>query len=163
MLTKGIIQPESAVFNLPEFLQKVGEEMAGMLNEKNQQIKYYNYGKEIIEQSQKILKNIILNLLSNAIKYSPGEKDIEIISSVADDRVSINVKDNGIGISEQDQKELFTEFFRARNTENIKGTGLGLIIVKKYVELLEGNISVISKPGEGTAFTIEFSQNKSIV
>jgi len=58
---------------------------------------------------------------------------------------------------------LFTEFFRARNTENIKGTGLGLSIVKKYVELLEGNISVISKPGEGTAFTIEFSQNKSII
>ena len=163
MLTKGIIQPDSTVFNLPEFLRNVGEEMAGMANEKNQQIKYYHYGKEIIEQSQKILKNIILNLLSNAIKYSPREKEIQIISSVADNRVSITVKDNGIGISEQDQKKLFTEFFRARNTENIKGTGLGLSIVKKYVELLEGNISVISKPGEGTAFTIEFSQNKSII
>ncbi len=68
------------------------------------------------------------------------------------------MQDHGIGIPEIEQDKLFSEFFRASNVENIQGTGLGLSIVKKYIELLEGNISFISKPNEGTTFKIEFPQ-----
>lgn len=76
--------------------------------------------------------------------------------------MTITVKDFGIGIPEEDQKNLFTEFFRAKNVENIQGTGLGLIIVKKYVELLDGNISFLSNLNEGTSFKIEFPLHKII-
>lgn len=70
----------------------------------------------------------------------------------------ITVKDFGIGISEEDQQKLFTGYFRGHNVENIQGTGLGLSIVKKYIELLGGNISFTSKLNEGTIFVIDFPQ-----
>ena len=72
----------------------------------------------------------------------------------------LSVKDNGIGIPDEDQNKLFTEFFRASNVEHIQGTGLGLSIVKKYIQLLGGNISFISKSNEGTTFTVQIPQNK---
>ena len=161
-LEKGIVVANSTIFNLPEFLGTVIDEIAEMLRKKNQRIEYYHDGGEIIEQSGKIIKNILLNLLSNASKYSPKDKDILLTSSVANNLVTITVKDFGIGIPEEDQKNLFTEFFRAKNVENIQGTGLGLIIVKKYVELLDGNISFLSNLNEGASFTIEFPLHKII-
>ena len=158
-LEKGIIVAENNLFNLPEFIKELAEEMNGDIRKKNLRINFYHDGEAIIEQSKKILKNVLANLLSNAIKYSPKEKEINLISSVINNKVSVTVKDYGIGIPEEEQKHLFTEFYRARNVENIQGTGLGLIIAKKYVELLGGNISFISKPNEGTMFTIQFPQN----
>ncbi len=153
------IEVKNSLFNLPEFIKIVIEDMSGMVNGKKQHIIYDHDGEVMIKQSSKILKNILLNLLSNASKYSPIEKDILISSSVSNDRVSITVKDHGIGIPEEDQTKLFSQFFRASNVENIQGTGLGLAIVKKYVELLDGTINFISQPNKGTTFTIEFLQN----
>ena len=161
-LKKGIVKAKSTVFNLPEFFETIIEEIDGMINKKNQRIEYNHNGEAIIELSEKILKNILLNLLSNSSKYSPNEKVIQLTSSVTNHRITITVKDFGIGIPEDDQKNLFTEFFRGKNVEHIKGTGLGLTIVKKYVELLNGSISFISNPNEGTSFTIEFPQHKVI-
>ncbi|MGP8217043.1 MAG: ATP-binding protein [Bacteroidia bacterium] len=161
-LEKGVVNAESEVFNLDEFLESLVEEMEGYVSKKNQHIKYEHTGNATIEQSKKILKNIIINLLSNASKYSHDGKEISLISSVSNGRVTITVKDHGIGIPEDAQKKLFSEFFRAENVRNIEGTGLGLSIVKKYVEFLDGNISFISKPGEGTSFTVEFPQKKAI-
>lgn len=158
-LEQGVIEIKNSLFHLPEFILKVAEELNGMVNEKNQEIIHHHNGEAMIEQSGKVLRNILLNLLSNASKYSPKEKEILLSSSVANNRVSISIKDYGIGIPEEDQKKLFAQFFRAGNVEHIQGTGLGLSIVKKYVELINGNIDFISKPGEGTTFTIEFPQN----
>ncbi len=152
------VKVEAAAFNLPEFLGDVILEMDGILCKKNQFIKYQHDGEASIKQSKKILKNILLNLLSNASKYSPENKEIQLTSSGANNHMSITVKDHGIGIPEEDQKNLFTEFFRAGNVENIQGTGLGLSIVKKYIELIDGSISFISKPNEGSAFTINLPQ-----
>jgi signal transduction histidine kinase len=95
-----------------------------------------------------------VNLLSNSIKYSPEEAHIEVSARVAAGNVDIAVKDNGIGIPEEEQKFLFNKFFRANNTGNIQGTGLGLTIVKRYVELMNGDVSFVSRSGEGTTFTI---------
>lgn len=159
-LEKGITQIEKSIFKLPEFIMTVVGELDGMVNEKKQQIIYDHNGETMIEQSGKILRNILLNLLSNASKYSPKEKEIRLTSSVTNNKVSISIKDHGIGIPEKDQKKLFDQFFRAGNVEHIQGTGLGLAIVKKYIELINGNIEFISKPGEGTTFTIEFPQKK---
>jgi len=70
----------------------------------------------------------------------------------------VSIKDNGIGIPADAQKDLFSKFFRARNATNIQGTGLGLNIVKRYMELLDGSISFTSEENKGSSFTIEFAQ-----
>jgi len=107
-----------------------------------------------------ILKNILYNLMSNAIKYSSEGKVIQYISTVSDTTLTIDVIDEGIGIPKSDQKELFTRFFRAKNATNIKGTGLGLNIVKKYLELLEGNMTFESQENKCTRFTIRIPINQ---
>lgn len=100
------------------------------------------------------LKNILNNLISNAIKYSSEGDKIEVILKGLKDRVIIDVKDYGIGIPEEDQVHLFQRFFRAKNSMNIQGTGLGLNLVKRYLDLIGGSISFESKLRQGTTFTI---------
>ena len=110
-----------------------------------------------------ILKNIFLNLLSNAIKYSSEGNNILLKINVTNKKAIIKVEDKGIGIPEEDQKNLFTKFFRAGNALNIEGTGLGLNIVKRYVELIDGSISFTSKVEVGTLFTVQFPKNKPLL
>ncbi|MGO3719885.1 MAG: PAS domain S-box protein [Mesonia hippocampi] len=102
----------------------------------------------------KLLKHILFNLLSNAIKYSPEDSEISLILSKTEDAIILEVSDKGIGIAEEDHKNMFQRFFRAKNATNIQGTGLGLNIVKQYTELMGGTISFKSKINEGTCFKI---------
>ncbi len=101
-----------------------------------------------------LLHNILNNLLSNAIKYSPEDAGIDCTLSFLPASVTIQVKDQGIGIPPEDQKRLFERFFRASNTTGISGTGLGLSIVKRYLDLMDGEIHLSSIPGEGSTFTV---------
>lgn len=101
---------------------------------------------------ERILRNIIFNLLSNAIKYST--KDIKCDIHILEDRFEIVIEDYGIGIPIEDQKYLFGRFFRAGNVTNIQGTGLGLNIVKRYVELLDGTITFKSEHEVGSTFFV---------
>ena len=156
LLEKTDIGKEITWFNLPDLFESIIEEVSGITNAKQQNIEYLHEGDILIHSSEKILKNILLNLFSNASKYSHSGSSIHLFSSVINSRVTFSVKDHGIGIPQDDQKKLFSDFFRASNVEGIQGTGLGLNIVKKYVELLGGNISFISEVGEGTTFTVEF-------
>ena len=133
--------------------------MRGVLNEKKQRITCFHNGEEMIEQSVKILRNVLYNLLTNASKYSANGKEIIITSSVVNNKVLIHIKDYGIGIPEKDQSKLYDQFFRASNAEFIQGTGLGLSIVKKYIELIKGKLEFTSKENEGTTFSIEFNQH----
>ena len=103
---------------------------------------------------QKLLKNILYNLITNAIKYSPEEKNIDIRVNVEESIFEIEIQDQGIGIPEDEQAQLFERFFRAKNATNIQGTGLGLSIVKKYVELLKGSIAFTSEYGKGSIFRL---------
>lgn len=144
--------------NLPEFIEEVIQELDVITNKKNQTITYSHEGEEIINNSDKILRNILVNLISNASKYSHENQEIRITSVVDSDLVKLTVMDDGIGIPEADQNKLFTPFFRADNAKNIQGTGLGLNIVKKYVEMIEGQISFTSKTNEGTTFIIGFQK-----
>lgn len=156
-LEQGKVEMTREKFNLSEFAQDIVEEVKGMLKQ-DQRIDFSYAGPEEIVQDKKILRNVLLNLLSNAIKYSEEGKEIYFSVSVINEVVTIRVKDEGIGIPEDEQKNLFGKFYRARNAVNIQGTGLGLNIVRKYVELLDGNISFVSKPEAGTTFTLEFPQ-----
>ena len=159
-LEQGKVEAHSTEFNLKEFIEDAIEEMEGMSKRKHQKINFQFKGEEEIRQDKKILRNVLLNLLSNAVKYSPEGKEIHVSAGVNDGKVSLSVKDEGIGIPADAQKHLFDKFFRARNATNIQGTGLGLNIVKRYVELLDGTIGFTSKENTGTTFTVDFPQHK---
>ncbi|NEP46239.1 MAG: PAS domain S-box protein, partial [Okeania sp. SIO2H7] len=102
----------------------------------------------------KLLQQTLINLLSNAIKYSPDGGEVGLDLSISKDKFIFQVRDRGIGIPVEDQKHLFEPFHRATNVETIQGTGLGLVIIKKCVELHGGEISFTSKVGGGTTFTV---------
>ena len=156
-LEQGKVEVHKEKFELSEFADDLIEEVNGLLKQ-GQQINVSHSGDKEIVQDKKILKNILLNLLSNAIKYSAQDKEIYFLLEAHNNNVSIRVKDEGIGIPEEEQENLFGKFYRAKNVTNIQGTGLGLNIVKKYVELLDGNISFTSAPNKGTTFTVELPQ-----
>jgi two-component system sensor histidine kinase/response regulator len=105
------------------------------------------------------------NLISNAVKYNKfgGKADITIDSSDTD--AIIIVTDSGIGIEKRDSENLFTEFVRIKNekTKNITGSGLGLSIVKKVIELYHGTIKVDSTPDVGTTFTIRLPKRTTVI
>lgn len=155
-LRKGIIEFEVNEFNLSDFIAETVSEIEVLTKQNDQNIYYSHTGELIINQSSKILKNILLNLLSNASKYSKQGNEIKIKSEVTDTLVTISIQDHGIGIPFKDQKKLFTEFYRASNAKNIQGTGLGLTIVKNYIALLDGAISFKSQEGKGTVFVLSF-------
>lgn len=153
-LEQNKVEFEYVSFNLPEFLDEVIQAMTGLLKE-GQHIKRYHHGEITVIHDKKLLRNILINLLSNAIKYSEKNKEIELLSEVNRNILFLKVVDHGIGISKEEQENLFQTFFRAKNAAKIEGTGLGLTIVKRYVELLRGTINIDSKIGEGTTVNIE--------
>ena len=99
------------------------------------------------------MRHILINLINNAIKYSPENSKIDF-QVINDSEISITIIDYGIGIPKDDQQHLFERFFRAANVTAIQGTGLGLNIVQRYVNKLNGNISLKSSENEGTTFKI---------
>lgn len=101
-----------------------------------------------------MIRNVLNNLISNAIKYSDKGQTIRIDVVEKEEFISIEVKDEGLGIPKEDQAKLFGRFFRAKNATNIQGTGLGLHIVKQYVEMMDGSISFRSELNQGTTFIV---------
>ncbi|MDJ0697132.1 ATP-binding protein [Mastigocoleus sp. MO_188.B34] len=109
---------------------------------------------------RKLLRHILTNLLTNAIKYSPQGGIIRFDLFYLEKEVIFRIQDEGIGIPEADQDNLFTSFHRARNVGNIPGTGLGLSIVKQYVDLHGGEINVVSKEDVGSTFIVSIPSHK---
>jgi len=108
----------------------------------------------MVTADKKWIKHIIINLLTNAVKYSGGDLQIDV--SIKEDQagISFSVKDYGIGISKEDIKLLFEPFHRGDNVSNIPGTGLGLVILQKALDLHKGKIEVESEIGKGSIFTV---------
>jgi signal transduction histidine kinase len=148
---KTHVSPEP--FSLKDAVHEVVQELKGLLKE-GQDITYTHSGQEEINSDKKILRHILFNLISNAIKFSPDGKAIEVSTESGNNVFTIQIRDHGIGISEEDKKHLFERFFRGTNATNIQGTGLGLNIVAKYTELLNGSIDCHSKLEEGTSFIV---------
>ena len=109
---------------------------------------------------KKILRQILINLLSNAIKYSPNSAIVNFNLDITESIVIFSIQDQGIGIPEADQVKLFESFHRAKNVGDIPGSGLGLSIVAKCVDLHKGAISVNSELGKGTTFIVKIPLNK---
>jgi signal transduction histidine kinase len=114
---------------------------------------------DIIRTEASYLKHILLNLIDNAIKYSPDEPKINFDVNCYKNKIVIEISDNGIGIPEEDQKYLFDPFFRSNNVGSISGTGLGLTIVRMYVDMLYGEIELESNEKTGTKFRITLPKN----
>lgn len=108
---------------------------------------------------EKLLHSILSNLLSNAIKYSPPGTPIHFSLSCEPEAVIFQIRDEGIGISPESLSDLYEPFYRADNVGSIVGTGLGLAVVKKCLELHRGEISVESEVGVGTTFTVRIAQD----
>ena len=103
----------------------------------------------------KMMTQLLTNLLSNAIKYSQPGTRITVTLGLTDDAFHLAVADEGIGIPEKDQPKLFEMFHRATNTGTIRGTGVGLAIVKQAVDMHGGRVSFESKVGKGTVFLVD--------
>ncbi|WP_207533463.1 PAS domain-containing sensor histidine kinase [Desertivirga arenae] len=157
-LEAGRTEVQFQHFDLVKFSEGIIEEMQ-LIAKQNQHIFYQHTGETgEVYLDPSLLRNSIINLVSNAIKYSGENTFIEFNTEVSDSEVCISVKDNGIGIPEDEQKNLFEPFFRAHNTGNIPGTGLGLNIVKRYVELMGGDVICQSAQNEGTTIALIFKK-----
>ncbi len=144
--------------DLVTFIGDIKETLNPILKD-NQQIitEIYQTSKEVFIDQQ-IIKAVMLNLLSNAIKYSPEESRIRLKMQQKNNHFCFEVCDNGIGIPKKEQDMLFNSFFRASNAQNIQGSGLGLNIVKQYVDLANGSIEFDSTEGKGTRFIVEIPE-----
>ena len=184
--TKHVNRIQSNVENLNSILEdflSLEKLNAGKLTFNPVQIELAPFVKECIEETEGILKsgqsvdlqvsgkarpvmldkvvfkNILVNLLSNASKYSPENSPIEVRIEFRTQSIDMEVQDHGIGIPEADQAKLFGRFYRASNAGNIQGTGLGLHIVKSYVDLIGGSIRCESVEGEGTCMKLKLALN----
>ena len=155
-LEKGKVEVVQEFFSLQVFVQEIIEDLQGICKQ-GQRIQCHLHGNSNVLLDKKILHNILLNLLSNAIKYS--ERDVELKIESGMDEVKITITDHGIGIPDQELGKIFSMFFRANNAGKIQGTGLGLNIVKRYVDLMDGNIAFESKLNVGTSFRVVLPQN----
>lgn len=154
-LEEGIIEKKPVSFDLIEFAEDIVEEMQAVAKTKQHIVYKHSGNNREVYLDKQLLKNIINNLLSNAIKYSAEGKRIDFTTQYKNAHLTISVKDRGIGIPDTDKIHMFERFFRARNSINIGGTGLGLNIVKKHVELMNGSVEFISKENEGTTFMVK--------
>ncbi len=128
-------------------------EVNGILKS-GQKVDFIHSGSSLAWLDKQMTRNILLNLISNAIKFSPEDKLINVKIHIDQQAVKIEVADRGIGIPKEEQEHLFGRFFRAKNVTNIQGTGLGLNIVAKYLETMDGKIHFESELNKGTTFYI---------
>lgn len=156
-IEEGIVMPKFEEIDIPQFFNTIIHDFENLKKE-GQRIIYEHDGEEIYSLDKHLLKNIVINLISNAIKFSVENSTVHVSSLLNNSRFRFKVQDSGIGISADDQEHLFDRFFRGRNAANIKGTGLGLHIVSKYLQLLGGQISCESRLNTGTLFTITFNR-----
>jgi PAS domain S-box-containing protein len=154
----GGLAAHPRAFDVEELLVGVCAEMRDIAKP-GQQITCTHQGASTAWLDSELLRNVLINLLSNAIKFSPEERPIRVASRMEETgKLEISVTDEGMGIPAGDQQHLFERFFRADNAMNIQGTGLGLHIVAKYMELMGGELSFTSELGKGTRFILIFNR-----
>jgi PAS domain S-box-containing protein len=152
-LEEGKVFTRKELFNLQDLINEILSEIHGIVKS-GQNLNYTHVGNSEVNLDTQMTRNILLNLISNAIKFSPENKSIDVVSKVTDNDVVIQITDQGVGIPLEEQAHLFQRFFRATNVTNIQGTGLGLNIVAKYLEAMDGKIEFESELGIGSRFSI---------
>jgi signal transduction histidine kinase len=118
------------------------------------ELEFVNFGSGLVRVNPDQLFQVLLNLVDNAVKYSAARPKIKIVSqeSQVDGYMDVLVIDNGIGIAEEDLSKIFEQFRRVEELEDVEGSGLGLFVSKKIIEMMGGQIWVTSKKGQGSTF-----------
>ena len=160
-LEEGKVSVKPEAFDLLTFMEAIVQELEHA-QKPGQQVRIDAQPSTIpVTLDKQFVRNIFLNLLSNALKYSPEGKPVDIILRPQPVSIQVQIADQGVGIPEDEHKHLFDLFFRARNATNIQGTGLGLPIVKKYIDLMQGDIAVESRLESGTTFTVTLPREQT--
>lgn len=159
-LEEGMVDLHFEKFNFHVFCQEVIDEMKDILKKGQKLVTNHQNDGLVIEMDRKLLKLILINLISNASKYSDEGETIICETKIVEQYFSISVIDHGMGIPEEDKPHMIDRFFRASNAMNIKGTGLGLHIVRRYAEMMNGELSFESELGKGSTFTVKFLVGK---
>ena len=160
-LEEGKVSVKPEAFDLVAFMEAIVQELQHA-QKPGQQVRIAAPQTSIpVTLDKQFIRNIFLNLLSNALKYSPEGKPVDITLEALEKQVRLQIADQGVGIPQDEHKHLFDLFFRARNATNIQGTGLGLPIVKKYIDLMQGDIAVESQVEQGTTFTITLPREQA--
>ncbi|TYZ06922.1 PAS domain S-box protein [Hymenobacter lutimineralis] len=152
-IEEGKVLARPARLHLPALVQDVVADVQGMLKPGQTVVPAVNCPADVWLDAS-LLRKILVNLLSNAIKYSGPDSVVSLRAQCQAGQLTLSVQDQGVGISPEDQEHLFERFFRARNVTNVPGTGLGLYIIAKYLELMHGTISLQSTLEVGTTVTI---------
>lgn len=152
-LEEGEIKTRLEEVDFHEFTGELVKELES-LRRGNQVLNVRHSGEVYGVTDRQLVRNIIYNLVSNAFKYTHNDDEVLVDLVVTDEVLTVRIIDHGMGIPPEEQRYIFKRFYRAQNATNIQGTGLGLNIVKKYVNLLNGSISFTSTEQEGTAFTV---------
>ena len=141
-------------FDLSELLRKSILTLQPEWEKKNIEIDA-DFGECTVKSNDELLSRVFINVLDNAIKYSRENGKVGVYVTESDEKISVTIADNGIGMDEETKRRMFDKYFRADKSRNTRGNGLGLATVKKIAELLELKIKVDSKTDKGTKFTIE--------
>jgi signal transduction histidine kinase len=158
-LEEGKVFMRKELFNLQGLVNEILSEINGIIK-KDQKLLYTHSGSSEVNLDIQMIRNILLNLISNAIKFSAENKTISISTNVTENEIKIQISDQGLGIPKEEQEHLFQRFFRASNVTNVQGTGLGLNIVSKYLEAMNGKIEFESEVGVGTTFFLTLPNEK---
>ena len=155
-IEEGKTEAKFTHFNIQDLVASINSDIENILK-KEQKFHYTHEGAPEVYLDFSLMKNIMLNLISNASKFSPVNAPIEVKTRQTKKQLMLSVKDYGIGIGKEDQKHLTERFFRGTNATNIQGTGLGLHIVGRYAEILNGKVTWKSELNKGTEFQILFN------
>ncbi|MBD2721054.1 sensor histidine kinase [Hymenobacter armeniacus] len=161
-IEEGRLEVHTAQLDLAPLLHEAITETAG-LRKPGQRIELALPSLPPLWLDASLLRKVLVNLFSNALKYSCENTTVTVRASLQGCRLCVAVEDQGMGIAREDQDRLFQRFFRARNAINLPGTGLGLYIVGRYVELLGGTVALRSELGVGTTVTITLPHEKHLV
>ena len=161
-LDLGKMQFKPAPLKLRTFVERLVDEVLSATNRRCPiQLALSEIPSEI-HVDERLLRHIFTNLLTNAIKYSDVGRVVRFEIGCAGAEIVCAIRDQGIGIPEADREWLFNAFHRGQNVADRPGTGLGLVIVKRCVDLHGGRIKVESQFGEGTAVTVRLPMSSKV-
>jgi PAS domain S-box-containing protein len=152
-IEEGKVETQSATFDLNTLLTETLADVQS-LRKPGQTIVRQVACPDPFRLDSSLLRKILVNLLSNALKYSGENSVVTVQAACHANQLIISVADQGVGISKEDQAHLFERFFRARSVSTVPGTGLGLYIIARYLELMGGTIELQSALGQGTTVTV---------
>lgn len=155
-IDQGRVSDEPIKTDISDVISTAIKEMEPIAEKKQVEIKYIKQSSPEIIIDAKRLREVIQNLLSNSVKYNKQKGKVEVVLKVDNGKVKISIQDTGMGIPKEDQNNIYAKFFRAQNAvkSETEGSGLGLFLVKSYIEGWGGKIDFESKEGEGSKFVI---------